>query len=234
MIVTLAYLRRQFDEFNKLVFDGRLPVPRLKVSNSRSMLGCVRYKSKKPLFGKRKFFDFSLSISAFYDLDEEVLDDTIIHEMIHLDILSNHMIDDSAHGPLFRQKMDEINARFGRHITISHRGQLDMAPKNRPVQNILAVSQLEDGSWGITRASQSKVFELYRDLPRFFSLRETRWYHSRNPYFSSLPRSLKPKIYRITKEVLDKELQGAIPLEFCISGDGKKLIIRQLQQQQQQ
>ena len=194
------------------------------------MLGCVRYKSKKPLFRKRQFFDFTLSISAFYDLDEEVLDDTILHEMIHLDILSNHMVDDSAHGPLFRQKMADINARFGRHITVSHRGKLEQAPKERPVQNILAVSLLQDGSWGITRPSQSKVFEIYHNLPKLYSLKETRWYNSSNPYFCSLPRSVKPRIYKITKEVLDKELEGAIPLEYAPSADGRgRFVIKQEQ-----
>lgn len=224
MIVTLAYLRQKFALYNQQVFEGRLPVPRLKVNNSRSMLGCVRYKSKKQLFRQRVFYDFTLSISAFYDLEENVLEDTILHEMIHLDILSNHMIDDSAHGPLFRQKMAEINSRFGRHITISHRGKLQQAPKDKPVQNVLAVSQLEDGSWGITRPSQSKVFELYRDLPKYFHLKETRWYNSRNPYFCSIPRSLRPKIYKITKEELDKELEGAIPLEFSRSAEGKLVL----------
>lgn len=225
MIVNLQYLRRQFDEFNRLIFEGQLPTPRLRVNNSRSMLGCVRYKTKRKFFGKREYYDFSLSISAFYDLSEEVLDDTILHEMIHLDILSNHMVDDSAHGPLFRQKMAEINKQFGRHITISHKGKLDQAPKEKPVQNILAVSLLENGTWGITRPSQSKIFDLYRDLPKYFPVKDIRWYNSRNAFFNSIPRSLTPKIYKIEKDVLEKELQDAIELEFVITNG--KTIIRQ-------
>lgn len=224
MIVTLQYLRRRFDEFNKLVFDSRLPEPRLKVNNSRSMLGCVRYKTKQRFLRKKEFYDFTLSISAFYDFEEEVLDDTILHEMIHLDILTSHLIDDSAHGPLFRQKMEDINARFGRNITLSHRGKLEQAPKDKPVQNILAVSVLEDGAWGITRPSQSRVFELQKCLPRYFRLKETRWYVSRNPYFCTIPRSLTPKIYRIEKSVLDKELEGAIELEFTKNEKGRTII----------
>lgn len=225
MIVNLAYLKRRFDEFNRLIFDSRLPLPRLRVSNSRSMLGCVRYKRQRGLLGKTTFSDFTLSISAFYDLNEETLDDVILHEMIHLDILSNHRIDDSAHGSLFRKKMNGINTLFGRHITISHRGKLEQAPKDKPVQNIIAVTELEDGTLGITRPSPSRVFDIYHNLPKYYKIRQTRWYNSRNPYFTLIPRSLKPKIYRVDRNTLDKELTGALELEFKTSKDGRQIIV---------
>lgn len=226
MIVTLAYLRRRFDEFNRLIFDNRLPLPHLRVNHSRGMLGCVRYKRHRGLFGKTTFSSFSLSISAFYDLTEEMLDDTILHEMIHLDILSNHSIDDSAHGSLFRSKMSNINTHFRRHITISHRGKLQQAPNDKPVQNIIAVTELENGTWGITRPSLSRVFEIYHALPKYYKIRHTRWYNSRNPYFTSIPRSIKPKIYKADRCTLDKELAGAIELEFRTTADGRNIIVR--------
>ena len=209
MIVTLDYLRRHFNEFNRLIFDERLPLPRLRISSARTMLGSVRYKRQRSLLGKTTFSDFTLSISAFYDLTEEMLDDTILHEMIHLDILSNHQVDDSAHGPLFRQKMDEINRQFSRHITIAHHGQLQKAEAGRPVQSVIAVTELEDGTWGITRPSPSRIIQISRELPRYYKIRQIRWYNTLNPYFTTIPRCLKPKIYKADKATLDRELVGA-------------------------
>ncbi len=217
MIVTLEYLRRRFREFNTLCFNSRLPEPILRVGHARTMLGCVRYKNERTWLGGLRISELTLSISRFYDLTQEELDDTILHEMIHLDIICNHKHRDRAHGPLFRQMMDDLNRRFGRHINISHRGKLEQAEPKK-CQNIIAVTEFKDGETGITRASQSRVFELERQIPKIPEVKNVRWYHSRNPFFSRFPRSLKPKFYRISRDVLDSELQGAIRIEFT---DGK-------------
>ncbi|WP_373734288.1 aminoacyl--tRNA ligase-related protein [Bacteroides heparinolyticus] len=75
MIVTLEYLHRRFEEFNKLCFNNTLVRPRLRISNTRSMLGSVRYKKERKLFGGVEYSGITLSISAFYDLTQEELDD---------------------------------------------------------------------------------------------------------------------------------------------------------------
>ena len=119
MIVTLPYLKRQFDEFNKLCFDEQLPMPRLREGRAKTMLGCVRYKKEEGFLRKERYYDFILIISSRYDMPEDMLEDTILHEMIHLYILTSHQKDDSAHGPLFRSIMKQLNTHYGRHITIS-------------------------------------------------------------------------------------------------------------------
>lgn len=213
MIVTLEYLHRRFEEFNKLCFNNTLVRPRLRISNTRSMLGSVRYKKERKLFGGVEYSGITLSISAFYDLTQEELDDTILHEMIHLWIICSKSSDDSSHGQLFRSIMNDINHRFGRNITISHKGRPKQTMQ-RNVQNIIAVTEFPDSSFGITRVSLSRVFMLHDQLPRYYKVKTIRWYHTCNPYLSSLPRVLKPKIYKVDKAVLDKELDGAVELKF--------------------
>ena len=66
-------------------------------------------------------------------MDERLLEDTIIHEMIHYHILSNQLQDTSAHGKLFRKMMDDINARFGRNVTISHKPTEEEREKDREI-----------------------------------------------------------------------------------------------------
>jgi hypothetical protein len=213
MIVTIAYLRNRFELFNTQYFADRLPVPILKVSNARTMLGCLRYKKERRILGRTRFSGFTLSISAFYDLPQEEIDDTILHEMIHLYILSRNIKDDSPHGRMFRQIMHELNSRFGRHITVSHRGRLRQAEKKQ-TQNIIAVTQFCDGSVGVTRPSMSRIFEINRTLPLYYKVKSIDWYNSRHPYFNSFPRSLKPKIYKADTETLQTALADAIPLKF--------------------
>lgn len=199
--------------FNEQCFGGSLPVPVLKISNARTMLGSLRYRKERRLLGRTRFSDFTLSISAFYDLPQEEVDDTILHEMIHLFIISRNMKDDSAHGTLFREMMKELNSWFGRHITVSHRGRLPQADQKNS-QNIVAVTQFHDGSMGVTRPSMSRIFEINRALHIYYKVESIKWFNSRNPYFNSFPRSLKPKIYKADAETLQTALADAIPLKF--------------------
>lgn len=55
------------------------------------------------------------------DLPEELVEDTILHEMIHYYIAFNQWRDTSTHGQLFRREMKRINEKGGRHISISYR-----------------------------------------------------------------------------------------------------------------
>lgn len=213
MIANLEYLRSRFETFNRECFGGELITPNLKINNARTMLGCVRFRKEKRLFQRTHYTGFTLSISAFYDLPQDALDDTILNEMIHLWILSKNIKDDSTHGTMFKKIMNEFNRRLGRHIKVSHKGKLQQS-EQKVSQNLLAVTELTDGSIGITRASKSKIFELNRDLPRHFPLIRLRWYNSRNPYFNSFPRALTPKIYKANREVLEKELADAIPFKI--------------------
>jgi len=213
MTATLAYLRDHFDGFNRLYFDGSLPTPTFKISNSRTMLGSLSYPRRQALTPRRSISDFTLRISAYYDLTPDELDDTIIHEMIHLYIACNNVKDDSTHGRVFRAIMENINTKGGRHITVTHRGALPRA-SHRKIQNIVAVTELQDGTVGVTRVAPSRVMLMHRMLPHFYRLKTIRWYNSSSPYFDTLPRAQKPRIYRADIKKLNEALADAIPLNI--------------------
>lgn len=133
MYPTLALVEEKFGAFNALCFEGKLPQPVLKLSHAKTYLGRLTFKKKFSGFWHRKveLYDFVLRISACYDLPEAVFEDTLIHEMIHYEIALGQQQDRSAHGPLFRNRMKEINDRFGRHIRISYR--LEAVGKPHPL-----------------------------------------------------------------------------------------------------
>ncbi len=216
MIITLKYLRERFRTFNGLCFGGCLPEPRLRVGNARGMLGSVRYKKQRAASGEVRPTDITLTISAFYDLPERETDDTILHEMIHLYIICNRTPDSSVHGELFRKIMNDINLRFSRNITVSHKGALQQS-RQKACQNIIAVSELHDGTFCITRASKTRIFRLNKDILRLYDIKSLKWYNTVNPFFNTFPRSIKPKFYRIRQDILSRELSGAIPLTIASS-----------------
>lgn len=122
MIPTIPYIRQHFDEYNARFFGGSLPPISIKLSHARTFLGKVTFTRRRSwLFGPTRNENFVLRINTRIDLPEELVQDTILHEMIHYYIAVNQLRDTSTHGRLFRQMMKRINAEGNRHITISYK-----------------------------------------------------------------------------------------------------------------
>ncbi len=213
MIATIDYIERKFSEFNHMIFEDRLkPLP-FKLSCARTFLGQLRYRRKRGFWGKCKYDNFQLVISGRRDMAESLLEDTIIHEMIHYYILSNQLTDTSSHGQLFRQMMNDINARFGRNVTISHKSTVTEIEQDSEVRNhLICVSRFQDGRTGITIAAKTRAGVLWKEIPRVTGVVECKWYLSQNPYFNRFRRSRSIKIYLADKGELERNLEDAVPL----------------------
>ena len=210
---TQEYIECRFREFNEQCFGGQLPMVPVRLSSARTYLGQLGFKRKRTLLGGIKNYDFVLRISTHVDLPEQEVEDTLLHEMIHLYIASNQLKDTSSHGQLFRRLMTELNRRYGRHITISHRRTA--AEQEQDTQrrlHLLCVSTFESGERGITIAAKSRVFLLWDALSTFPHVVETCWYATYNPFFNRYPRSLTPRIYRISPDDLTIHLKDARPI----------------------
>ena len=85
MIPTVGYLEERFDTFNAMCFGGALPRIPIKLSKARGFVGRLQYRVKRDwrrrVVGRE---DFVLRISTRFDLPEAEVEDTLIHEMIHL------------------------------------------------------------------------------------------------------------------------------------------------------
>lgn len=214
MKVTLEYVERKFAEFNDLMFEGKLkPLP-FRLSRARTFLGMVRYKRKRKLFGGWHYSDFQFVISSLYDMPENEVEDTIIHEMIHYWIFSNQMQDNKPHGNLFCGKMEEINRRFGRHLTVTHtKTEADLSNDREIRRHLICISKIKDSdALGITIASKTKLFMLWDELPKVRQVSECAWYVSTDPFFNRFPRASSLKIYKISKEDLDAHRHDFKPL----------------------
>ncbi|NPD80626.1 sprT domain-containing protein [Prevotella sp. PINT] len=121
MVATIPYIEGKFNEYNGLIFNGELPAIPIKLSKAKTSLGQLAFKRRRTWYGRTVYSDFRLRVSTHFDLPENELEDIIIHEMIHYYIFVNRLKDKSAHGPLFRQMMKDINTRYGRNISISRK-----------------------------------------------------------------------------------------------------------------
>lgn len=232
MIATLPYLSERFQHFNRLCFDGQLPMPHIRLTTASSYIGQMRYHNRRRPDGTWERHDFTMNFSTRFDLPEADIEDTIIHEMIHYYIDFHNLEDSSIHGHLFRQMMYDINRRFQRHITISYRNSdiLNTDTHQRPA--VICVSRLlphvpsfpagarssadsvVDSSPGITVCASSRTVHIARNLPRRYALLSADWYYTTDPYFNRFPRSREPLIYHVNSAELQQHLTTAIPLEF--------------------
>lgn len=207
---TLPYIQQKFDEFNRLCFDGLLPPIPIVLSHAKTYLGVCAYKTKRDLLMRKRHYDFRLRISTCFDLPEEVIEDTILHEMIHYHIAFNHLKDTSTHGSLFRQMMNDFNDRFGRHISISHRltEQQRAATADERKLHIVAVVRMKDGRVGVKCLPRNieRIREYGYRVRRAPEVGSIGYYATDNPFFNRYPTSAALKVYFVDEAELNAQL----------------------------
>lgn len=214
MRATAEYVRARFDYFNLLCFEGKLPPIAVRITNAKSYLGKVTCRKERGLFRGERFRDFQMLISNRRDLDPFVIDDTILHEMIHYHILYNRIKDTSAHGPVFRKIMTDFNRRFGRRMTVSHRVTEEEHDRNQERKaNAVCVARMKDGRTAIMVAARSALFNLWDGMEKWEAVAEHRWIYSDHPYFGRFPRSRTLKLYHADPDSLQEALLDARPLK---------------------
>ena len=222
---TIDYIRLKFNEFNRLCFEGKLkPVP-FKLSRARSFLGAISHKRKRQHDGTWYYYDFVFKISNVFDLPEDVVEDTILHEMIHYYIVSNQMQDTSPHGQIFREKMNEINKKFKRNISVTHKITKPEQNSDERLQlHIICISYLDSGKCGITRTAKTRLFEMWQLMKKFPHSTGQKWVITTDPFFNKFPKSITPRIFIVNPDELQKHLKSARRLEKV----GNKIITEQL------
>lgn len=207
MYANLTFLKKQFNEFNNEIFAGGLPEIKLRTSRSRRTMGTLRYR-KSASSGKTTYSDFTLTVSSCLDLPENVIEDTLIHEMIHLYILVHRLEDTSAHGKVFKTLMDTINKRHNRNITISHRTtESESASDTARRHHYILLTKFRNGESYITVVSRTKIFETNRSLSSIKEIERWEWRYSTDPHFNRFPRSRSLKFYKMPPETSRAILQ---------------------------
>lgn len=214
MLITVSDIQSIFNKYNSLCFDGKLPLPRIRIGHAKGYLGQLRYKVKKDKSGKATYSDFSLNFTQRYEMDQEKLEDVVIHEMIHYYIHYNNIQDTSAHGVVFRKMMDDINIRFKRNITISDRSGLPVSDESQQIKmHLVCVATLKSGDTGVAVCARTRAFEIYDELPKRYDILKFSWYFTSDQYFNRFKRTNTAKLYRADKEEVRQHLATAAELE---------------------
>lgn len=213
MKATIKFATERFREFNRQMFEGRLPEVPILMSDAGRALGMLKYERKRDLSGNVTCGNFRILISTRYDLPQEQIEDTIIHEMIHLYIAYNNLKDTSMHGDRFKHLMNIINHKYHRHVTVSNRDMSinDTDQSRRP--HYICETHWNDGSRFITCCASTRIFDINRECNRQINCTAVRWWFTLDPFFNRFPNSKKLKLYRINDEDYASHIVPAIECE---------------------
>lgn len=217
---TVEYLQKQFTFLNNQCFEGKLKPVNIVLSNASTFLGRLCFVRKR-VWGKVRLSDFLIRISVRYDMEESVIIDTLLHEMIHYYIASFNIKDTSSHGEVFQKIMNALNARFGYHLSITHKvvdgtAMAEQKAKEREMKrtaykrHFIGVAQLYDGNTYVLQAASTRVRMLDRQLHQYYPIKSLQWYGSISPFWNKYPNCITPKLYAIDKADLEKELLNMV------------------------
>lgn len=224
MKANISFLKDRFKEFNRTMFGNTLPVPEFRISSAGSFVG--QFKVKRDYRRFRIVETLHLTLSDRYDIPESELEDIVIHEMIHFHIHHSGLRDTSSHGPVFRRLMKDINARHGRHITISHRcSKEEYESDTSKSHSIICLCTMTDGRKLICKASQSRIFELHKAFSEWDKVEKEEWFWVYGSYFNRFRRVLTPRLFEVDKEGLEI-IESSTRLEFAVESDGRTVLRR--------
>lgn len=163
MRATFPFVKERFDRFNREIFNNTLPPLRICINHSHRTLGLFKCKNTRVAPGVYQSSDPQISISDLFDMEERMIEDTIIHEMIHYSEWLKHPGPLSEpHGIYFRSEMTRINQNFGRNISISEKLDKEtISTANRNTVNVIGIFTNKEGTRYFTKIAKSRFFELY-------------------------------------------------------------------------
>lgn len=213
MRFTYDFLNDNFNRFNREIFEDCLPPVLFLSSCARSFLGRYEF-CRNPFTGKTEAGSRIMRFSLKFDAEPQVLEDVLLHEMIHLYIESQNLKDTRVHGKIFTAMMNDINARFHRHITlrVKNGGEAQEVQKSEflAYRVTFCLMKRADGSQLLLRTAHQDMFRFWELVPKRFEAVSYSWYCTRYTFFARFKKSQHgDTAYEVQPEMLQPYMQYA-------------------------
>lgn len=216
MIPEIDFIKKTFSIYNETIFKGELPIPRFNLTRARTFRGKLVYRIRRKLI-KTEFYDYEMRFSINFNLSQTEWEDVVIHEMIHLYIAAKKIKDNSSHGPVFRQIMEDINKVYSRNIKVSSKSTINEAAEKNPDRRVkghfICLARMNDGRLGVAPVAKSRIFSLWDAFQNFNGVRSLRWIGSTDVWFNHVPHVQTPKFYILNEDDIRIHLKGARHVE---------------------
>ena len=214
MQIDTLWLKANFARFNTQYFGGVLPLPRLRAGRSRTQLGTMSCK-RKTSWGRTKLYDFTISLSNYYDQTEHQFQSVLLHEMIHLSIAVSGVKDTSPHGIVFRGLMQRLN-RDGwdiqimtktRDYTKAYTGTATVI-----AQYIVLALEMNDGKRFLSSVNPKFVRDINQQLRTIPQISHYAWFTTSDRWFETMPKVRSLRGRRVTVDVFQAKTQAMKPI----------------------
>ena len=214
MQIDTLWMKTNFMRFNTQYFDGVLPLPRLRTGRSRTQLGTMSCQ-RKTSWGRTNLYDFTISLSNYYDQTEHQFQSVLLHEMIHLSIAVSGVKDTSPHGVVFRGLMQRLN-RDGwdiqimtktRDYTKAYTGSATVI-----AQYIVLALEMNDGKRFLSSVNPKFVRDINQQLRTIPQISHYAWFTTSDRWFESMPKVRSLRGRRVTAEVFQAKTQAMKPI----------------------
>lgn len=127
------YIRKRYDHWNKMAFDGALPdnvafkigsLPKMTAASTH--MPFVMKAPKRLIQGLRDYSRFiqdpgqiTVTFNPSGQMTEEMLDGILLHEMVHVQMASKLLVF-AEHGEVFMKHLKEAERKAGRRIPVGH------------------------------------------------------------------------------------------------------------------
>lgn len=193
MQVNKELLKEWFMPFNEKYFNGELPEPAFAVGKSRTRLGSLTWRVRRKLFFTSRS-SYTLRLSNYYDADENRFKSVLLHEMIHLYIVSKRMKDTSPHGRIFRKMMSEINADgWNITVTANTKSETKTAKTQKKRKRLVLAVVMKDGRRLLSAVNPKYANNIDRTIRRAPEVAEYSWHTTDDDYFADFPTVRTPK-----------------------------------------
>lgn len=106
--VTEQAIEQTYNMLNKRCFNGRLRSYQINIVQTERFFGGRVTSLLNHMSGIRSVV--LIEFSNFFDLTDDQLNGVVLHEMVHVSIIEQGLIDNKSHGRLFIQELKRVQA----------------------------------------------------------------------------------------------------------------------------
>jgi hypothetical protein len=208
MTLTVEQLKQWFRQYNDAYFGSVLPMPALRLSKARTRLGTMSCRCERRLF-RRRYYDFTISVSTYYESTEREYQNVLLHEMIHYYIAFKGIRDTLAHGREFHRIMLWLNQEYGWNISVSspQRGKTPDASRTYNDDYVVLALTTRTGEHYLSVVNPKHVQLLDRQARSVQKIAQHKWFKSHDSYFRTFPKVRTLRGRRVSKEVYEEKLR---------------------------
>ena len=196
-MLTISQIENLFHRFNGQYFNRKLPNVTIKYCCAKGYTGIFDPR-------KNKYGLHTIKISKYFDMDDYSIENTLIHEMIHLWQYVNGYQD--IHGESFKRMMNTINSCGIHKISVTDKNRYNVLNGKDKYWQIIVFKHY--GQNCICKVNNiESLYKFYKQLTKLNSVTDITMHKAKHEFLDKITSSCKKlNCYHISSHFLNTEI----------------------------